>query len=289
LSGFNILRLFGLSAGVGDERRRLARWRRGAREYAYLGDGIGVTRTHRDHRIFVYTRDLGIAPHLIMSGTWEWAIEHAVRRLLSPGDTVIEAGCNMGYHSLAMADRIGETGRFFGFEANPELFTLLQWTMNHNHFTGRSTLYNHAVTETAGQVEFAYDRDGIGGGHVVSGPHVQREVISIAAYPLDETLADLSNVAMLRMDVEGFEPMVIRGARGIIERSPDIVIVAEWSVYMMGARVDLPAFVDELAAQGFRAWRIDPTARFQPVAMPELLDLPHCDVAFARSRFERFD
>jgi hypothetical protein len=51
----------------------------------------------------------------------------------------------------------------------------------------------------------------------------------------------------------------------------------------------MAAFVEELAAQGFRAWRIDPYSRFQPVAMPDLLGLPQCDAAFSRTRFDRFD
>ena len=115
------------------------------------------------------------------------------------------------------------------------------------------------------------------------------EVITVPGIPLDETLIELGGVSLLRMDVEGFEPMVIRGARRLIERSPDIAIVAEWSVPMMSIRVDLASFVEELEKSGFRAWQINGDARFVPVAMADLLTLPHCEVAFARIDLERFN
>jgi FkbM family methyltransferase len=274
---------------ISGEFRQYVRKLRGCADYAYLGQGIGVTRTHRGHRIFVYTRDLALAPHIVMAGIWEWAVEQAVLKLVASGDTVVEVGCNMGYHSLAICERLGRDGRFFGFEANPELFRLLRWSIDHNDFGGRASLFNHAVTQTQGEVQFTFDPQAVGGGHVLTELRTEPEVITVPGIPLDETLIELGGVSLLRMDVEGFEPMVIRGARRLIERSPDIAIVAEWSVPMMSIRVDLASFVEELEKAGFRAWRINGDARFVPVAMADLLTLPHCEVAFARIDLERFN
>jgi FkbM family methyltransferase len=255
-------------------------------DYAYLGNGIGVTKTHRGHRIFVYTRDLGLTPHIIANGIWEWAIEHAILKLVAPGDTVVEVGCNMGYHSLAICGRLGPKGRFFGFEANPELFKLLRWSIDHNGFAPRATLYNHAVTQEPGEVEFTFDPEAVGGGHVANGDNAG-QYLSIPGFPLDQTLPTLENVALLRMDVEGFEPFVIRGARQILKRSPDLRIVVEWSVEMMGSRIDLTAFVAEMREAGFQAWSIDGNSNFLPVALDDLIGLPHCEVAFSRSDLAR--
>lgn len=258
-------------------------------DYAYLGNGVGVTKTHRGHRIFVYTKDFGLSPHIIMSGVWEWAIEHAILKLCSSGDTVIEVGCNMGYHTLAICDRIGSGGRLFGFEANPEVFELLRWSVDHNGFMPRTKLYNYAATEVPGDVQFTFNPGAVGGGHVMSDGVNAGQLITVPGHPLDSVLPDLANVALLRMDVEGFEPFVIRGAKHILERSPDISIVVEWSVEMMGSRLDLGGFVREMQEKGFSAWRIDGNSQFQPVAMSELLGLPHCEVAFSKSDLARFN
>lgn len=259
-------------------------------DYAYLGNGVGVTKTHRGHRIFVYTRDLGLAPHIIMSGIWEWGIEHAILKLIEPGDTVIEVGCNMGYHTLAMSDRIGPEGKLFGFEANPELFRLLRWSVDHNGFAGRTRIYNHAVTQDLGEVSFTFDPQAVGGGNVLTDPsRAEQQVITVPGIPLDETLGGLKNVNLLRMDVEGFEPFVIRGAKDILARSPDITIVVEWSVAMMGSRLDLSGFVSEMEANGFRSWTITGDSEFAPVPMNELVNLHHCEVAFSKSDLGRFN
>lgn len=252
--------------------------------YAYLGGGIGVTTTHRGHRIFVYTQDLGLSPHIIMTGVWEWAIEHAILKLVEPDHTIVEVGCNMGYHTLAMCDRIGSGGRLFGFEANPELFQLLRWSVDHNGFAPRVRIYNHAVTEVPGDVSFTFDPRAVGGGNVLTEKaNAYDRVITVPGIPLDQTLADLSNVNLLRMDVEGFEPFVIRGAKKLFARSPDIKIVVEWSVSMMGGRTDLRAFLKEMDEAGFRAWTIDGQSNFNAVDFESLLTISHCEVAFSRT------
>ena len=251
--------------------------------YAYLGGGIGVTNTHRGHRIFVYTRDLGLSPHLIMGGIWEWAIEHAILKLLQPSMTVVEVGCNMGYHTLAMADAIGPKGSIYGFEANPELYKLLYWSMAHNGFMPRARLFNHAVTQEPGRVQFTFTPEAVGGGNVVHGsPAPGANVIEVDGKPLDETLAGTPSIDLLRMDAEGFEPFVIRGARKLIERSPHLRLVVEWSVEMMGARTGVPAFVRELADHGFNASVITGDSKFEPVEMSALVNLPHCEIALSR-------
>lgn len=259
-------------------------------DYAYLGGGIGVTKTHRGHRIFVYTKDLGLSPHLIMDGIWEWGIEHAILKLFEPGATVIEVGCNMGYHTLAMCDRLGPDGRLYGFEANPELFDLLRWSVDHNGFFPRASLYNNAATEVRGEVQFTFEPTAVGGGHVSSDGSNVGTLITVPGLPLDEVLRDLRGVALLRMDVEGFEPFVIRGAKDIVDRSPDIRIVVEWSVPMMTSHgVDMQKFVEEMMSKGFKAWRIDGDSNFHPVPASQLLDLPHCEVAFSRSDLAKFN
>ncbi|WP_104663954.1 FkbM family methyltransferase [Ensifer adhaerens] len=273
---------FGLSVRAKSEREE-ARMRAPA-DYAYLGNGVGVTKTHRGHRIFVYTKDFGLTPHIIMNGVWEWGIEHAILKLVGAGSTVVEVGCNMGYHTLAMAEAIGPDGKLFGFEANPEIYRLLHWSVDHNGFFPRAKLYNHAVTQVPGQVKFTYDPSAVGGGNVLNGdPKEGVKVITVPGVPLDETLATVSNVDLLRMDAEGFEPLIIRGAKGLIERSPNIKIVVEWSVLMMATRLNLGEFVKELEATGFRAWVIDGDSNFNSVAMSELTSLPHCEVTFSKS------
>lgn len=100
------------------------------------------------------------------------------------------------------------------------------------------------------------------------------DFITVKTKRLDDVLEDVSNVSLLRMDAEGSEPLIIRGARGVIERSPDLRIVMEWSVNMMSGAANTSDFIADLEQMGFRAWRIDGEAVFTPLQMSELENLP---------------
>lgn len=251
--------------------------------YAYLGDGVGITYTHRGHRIYVYTRDRGLSPWLILNGTWEGEIEETVRRNLSPGDTVIECGCNMGYHTLHMADRVGPTGKVYGFEANPAVFTLLNDTIDLNGYLPFTKLFNHAVGDTNRAVRFQFTPRGVGGANVVVGNADQTNVFPMMMETLDTTLPDVANVRVLRMDVEGSEPLIIKGAKNIIDRSPHLMIVCEWNIGMMRARVDVGEYANFLQEMGFRPWRIVDALHCEPITFDSLLTGAHDDVVFARN------
>jgi hypothetical protein len=50
-------------------------------------------------------------------------------------------------------------------------------------------------------------------------------------------------VDLIHMDIEGSEPRALRGAQAVIERSPKIKIITEWSVGMMSTRTDVGEYV----------------------------------------------
>jgi hypothetical protein len=70
----------------------------------------------------------------------------------------------------------------------------------------------------------------------------------------------------------------------LIERSPAIKIVTEWSVGILAAHgVDIAAYVAWIEERGFRAWRIDnDTADLVPLEPAALIGLPHSDLLLCR-------
>lgn len=255
-----------------------------ANNYLYLGDGVGVAKTHRGHLILLYSRDYLITPHIGFSGVWEPDVEQAIRSLLARGMTVVEVGCNVGYHTLAMISKIGIAGKLFGIEANPEIFELLWGTITANGMRSHCQLFNRAAVDKAGMVEFDFDPGEAAGGCLVTPNRDKRSrQITVPGEPIDAMLPDVENVDLLRMDAEGSEPLVFRGAKRLIERSPNIRIVTEWSVGMMNYYADVDEFVRELISEGYEAWLIQKSGDFQPISMSELPTLPHCDIVLSRT------
>ena len=259
---------------------------RGPQGYCYLGDGRAVALTHRGDKIFLDTHDLGMTPHIATHGTWEADVEAVLGRLLRPGQAVAEVGANMGYHTLAMAKAIGPGGRIDSFEANPAVLPLLRATLAVNGLDGLVTLHPAAALDAPGEVEFSSDPDHIGSGHVAlegEAANYSRR-IRVPAVTLDAALAGGPALDLLRMDAEGSEPQVLRGASTLLARSPALRIVTEWSAPMLARHGDLAALVAWLhGTLGFGFWRIGRSGALEAVAAEALPGLPHGEVVMARS------
>lgn len=249
-----------------------------------LGDRV-LALTHAGRKIFLDAADIGITPHIALTGEWERETEAVIRRLLRPGDTVIEVGANMGYHSLAIADSIGAQGHLHAFEANPDIFRLLDATIQVNGLSGRVTAHQAAALAQPGEVEFAIHPQHCGSAHLAvpdDAPMYSRRA-RVPATSIDAALPDLPPVAMVRMDAEGSEPLVLRGAAWTLARSPEAVLVMEWVPRMMSAYADVAGFADWLAALGYRAARILPDASLQPMDRAALLEAGHIEVVFRKA------
>jgi FkbM family methyltransferase len=120
---------------------------------------------------------------------------------LKPGDTVVDAGANIGAHTVPYAKAVGETGRVLAFEPNlPAYFCLAVNTRDLPQVQcGLCAL--GADFHTCSMVPNLN-----AGASCLSG----RQHGEVDVFPLD-ALA-LTRCDFIKMDVEGFEPFLIRGA-----------------------------------------------------------------------------
>jgi FkbM family methyltransferase len=261
------------------------------RNHTFLGDRV-LAFTHRGDMIYLDPTDLDLTPGILLNGRHEPHVEHAIVASIRSGDTVIDLGANVGYHTLAIAAAVGPAGHVHAFEANPKVMRLLKATMTVNRFsdfrgTGRVNLYESAVLDGPGTITLASAPDHQGSGHVINtplsdyGPDYSTRTV-VPAVTLDAVLADsVGMVDLIHMDIEGSEPLAVRGAQAIIERSPKIKIITEWSTGMMSTRADVGEFVAWLIERGFKFWLVAEAGltRLEPSA---LLTLPHCDLFLSR-------
>ncbi|MGK7867410.1 FkbM family methyltransferase [Falsiroseomonas sp. E2-1-a20] len=251
----------------------------------YLGDGVGLGLTHFGRKIFLPASDDGMTPDIILRGQWEPHVEAVLRRTLKPGMRVAELGANIGFHTLVMAEAVGPAGHIDAFEPYPKVLPLLRRTLAANHFHRRVTLHEIAILDLAGEVRFAADPTQAGSAHLAIPVAAANytEGFAAPARRLDDVLADVPALDLLRMDVEGTEGLALRGATALIARSPRLVVVMEWSPIMLAARGDVADLAAWITGLGFRARRIERNGRLTPIPATALPGLEHCDLVLERN------
>ena len=259
----------------------------------YLGDRV-LAATHHGQLMYLMPHDIDLTPGILLNGSWEPHVERTTIRQVRAGSTVIDIGANVGYHTIILGAFVAPGGRVFAFEPHPGLMPLLRANVHVNGLRHVVELSACAVADRSGSITLAWNADHCGSGNVSPGhstPGFDADYPNRADVPvvtLDGALGDrVSQVDLIHLDIEGAEPLALRGARSLIERSPAVKIVTEWSVGMMSARADVGECVAWLEGMGFRFWLIEHnTANLLPVAPANLLDLPLCDLLLSRGEPE---
>jgi FkbM family methyltransferase len=263
----------------------------------YVGDNLAVTRTIYDHKIYVDTRDLALAPHILLDGYWEQWITNVFLSVVQPGMRVVEIGANMGWYSLLAAANIGPAGKLVSFEANPRMAEILRRNISINGFLDRAQIVNKAVFSANQTLKFGVYDKYMGGSSLFAAraqtagddrhdPQVNDmfRVIEVEAVALDSYFAQGSEVDFIKIDAEGAEPHILAGANRLLAENKDVQIMTEFAPQLLqrgGSSAE--EFYASIRALGFRVLRIEQDSRLVESDLSELVrGPPHHDVLLRR-------
>lgn len=200
-------------------------------------DGSLLTQTIHGLKYFIDPNDLIIAPQMVVYRQWEADISHLFRSLCRPESVVVDIGANFGYFSVLAANLIGPqgSGQVIAFEPNPALCKLLRRNRDINWSIAPLTLHEMALGQAEAELPLHIPRER-GANASLSAPEgLACDTIAVNVRPLDAVLPPGLAVDLMKIDVEGHEATVLRGAREVIARSPDLHLILEWSPSQMKA------------------------------------------------------
>lgn len=203
--------------------------------YAYLGNNIALCRVLTRYKLYIDTRDKSLTPHFIMDGFWETWLTKCLASVIKPGDTCIDIGANFGYYSVLMSALASDKGQTIAIEPNPAVCKLLRSSAGINSPGFR--VAEVAVSNTNGHVVLNIPQTLFGDASIIDridGKKEKRKKVKVEAIMLDELIERMAitKVDVIKMDVEGAEPMVFEGMKRTIENNPGIKIIIEYSPYL---------------------------------------------------------
>ncbi|NOU02994.1 MAG: FkbM family methyltransferase [Novosphingobium sp.] len=238
----------------------------------YLGEKTVFTRLWTGHTMMVYTGDMIVMPHLINLGINEPHITRTLVSLTRPGDRFVDVGANVGYFSVLGGWRSYPGGEVWSFEPNPNIYPILASNVTNNGFAHCSKRRRLALSDQPGVAQLrifkGYEatstiRD-VSEAFVT---HTREEtghdsyLVDVEVDTLDAQMAAVPSIDVMKIDVEGHELSMIKGAVEILRRSPTVKIVMEFVPPILGAGPALE-LVTLIRSLGFTIYRIEHDGTF---------------------------
>jgi FkbM family methyltransferase len=188
---------------------------------------------------------------LIQRRVWEPHTRSAMKQVLRPGDVFFDVGAHIGTETLFGSRLVGPQGRVVSFEPAPWVLPRL---VRHVEMNGAAnvSILNVAVAAEPGVVTLKRAAGNDGRSRVGD----LSETVTAAALCQAVTLDDVwramgrPDVQLVKIDVEGHEPLVLRGGAELLKRVPHLLLEAAWDVeYRANASRNV---LEELRSAGWR-------------------------------------
>lgn len=161
------------------------------------------------------------------SGDLDRKVTWICSRLIRPGDTVMDVGANIGIVTVCMANLVGKSGRVHSFEPNPVLAQLLQQVIERNQLHNVK-LHPIAVGSEHSQLELRVPTSNAGAASLVrnvGSPDCKAVTVPVKPLSVIAAQESIGSLRLIKIDVEGYETEVFRGARGLLQSvRPDAIL-----------------------------------------------------------------
>ena len=156
-------------------------------------------------------------------GVFDLPVAETLWRLLDVGETALDVGANLGQMTSLLRCKAGPAGRVLAFEPHPQLFAALEFLRDApaNQRPGAALdLFQAGLSDAAGEawLDPGADWQSNRGLSRVTTADAGGRAVSIRLRTLDELLAADTQVGVAKLDVEGHELAVLRGAARLLAR-----------------------------------------------------------------------
>jgi FkbM family methyltransferase len=197
------------------------------------------------------------------------------RTFLTQRSVVLDIGANFGLYTALSASIVRNHGRLYAFEGNPRVFESLQRTLVANglYFNPNVIAANVLVSNETGRGLLHYSANLPSGGTMsdVELAGGMRRTVEVPMTTIDDFLPADLGVDLVKIDVEGHEPLVLRGMERTIARSPNIRIIMEFADNLLACTANPAEFIEYIRSLGLGICRVLPGFKLRLVPVGEMI------------------
>jgi FkbM family methyltransferase len=160
--------------------------------------------------IRIYGYRLRFYPSAISADLWITASDrdYPISSMLRAGDIVIDVGANIGTTVIPSSLIVGEAGKVYAFEPHPRIFSYLKGNLRLNKIVNVEA-YNTALGNQKGSI-YLQNNDNDDMNRICAGN--EKDCLQAPIITLDSFMKEGEKIALLKIDVEGYEMFVLDGA-----------------------------------------------------------------------------
>ena len=164
-----------------------------------------------------------------LQGSYEPFFRELFEKSLRPGTVVIDGGAHIGLYSLIGSRILGDKGKVLAFEPDPHNFHALVSNVQTNHCHNVVAMPK-ALSSSMGRTRFYQCTS------TVSSSLIKRHEldvnsvnpIEVETTTLDQELRGLDlKTVLIKLDLEGGEPLAVQGMSDAVKRASSVVVFAE--------------------------------------------------------------
>lgn len=169
--------------------------------------------------------------------------------LVKPGMTVLDIGAHVGYYARRCSVLAGDSGKIYAFEPHPRTYqTLMRNLKKTSNVTalqaavaeeeGTAELYDYLMMSASGSLHYDESLENLQKSHIAEsdiapriGKDFEMQKFTVRTVKIDDYLAELgvTQVDVIKMDIEGAEIGALRGMKQTIANSPNLALVMEYN------------------------------------------------------------
>jgi FkbM family methyltransferase len=224
--------------------------------YRYLKPAGVIMIDVEGSKMYVDSQDIGLTPYLLEWGIYEKYETELFKRLVKNGMVVVDIGANVGYYTLLASRLVGDKGRVFAFEPEPNNYDLLCKNIKVNKCRNVVPI-RKAVFSSSGKIELFLDKNNLGA-HSLSERNVNKPIsIMVEATSLDDYFRNAPKIDVMKLDVQGSEMHVLEGMVNTMYHNDELQMIMEfWPRGLRNSGSSPAGFLKKLKESGFELYKV---------------------------------